>query len=159
MRHSFLPDKPYNFKFRFMAQQLTVSKKISIDAPPAKVWEVLIAPKYIRQWDDLPNDFEDYYLELGRVIDWTGMTRLTVTGYEPNKLLELSLYVSKWEQPPSHYDISYRYRLAEQENGTMLETEIGDFSALPDGKDYYASSEEFATAALAKIKNLSENRL
>jgi len=142
-----------------MAQELTVSKKIIIEAPVAKVWEVLIAPKYIRQWDDLPNDFEDYYLEHGKVIDWSGMTRLTVIGYEPNKLLILSLYVSKWEQPPSHYDIGYRYRLAEEGDKTLLELEIGDFSVLPDGKDYYASSEEFAETALEKIKNLSENRV
>ena len=142
-----------------MAQELTVSKKIIIEAPVAKVWEVLIAPKYIRQWDDLPNDFEDYYLEHGKVIDWSGMTRLTVTGYEPNKLLILSLYVSKWEQPPSHYDIGYRYWLSEAANGTQLELEIGDFSVLPDGEDYYSSSEEFADVALEKIKNLSENRV
>lgn len=142
-----------------MTQELTVSKKIAIEAPVAKVWEVLIAPKYIRQWDDLPNDFEDYYLEYGKVIDWSGMTRLTVTGYEPNELLIFSLYVSKWEQSPSHYDIGYRYRLTEEGDGTLLELEIGDFSVLPDGKDYYASSEEFAETALEKIKNLSENRV
>lgn len=142
-----------------MGQELTVSRKIMIEAPVAKVWEVLIAPKYIRQWDDLPQDFEDYYLENGKVIDWSGMTRLTVTGCEPNKLLVFSLYVSKWEQPPSQYDINYIYRLTEQEHGTVLELEIGDFSVLPDGRDYYASSEEFANTALEKIKNLSENRV
>lgn len=142
-----------------MGQELTVSRKIRIEAPVSKVWEVLIAPKYIRQWDDLPHDFEDYYLEQGKVIDWSGMTRLTVTAYEPNKLLVFSLYVSKWEQPPSQYDINYTYRLTEEEDGTLLELEIGDFSALPDGRDYYASSEEFAGTALEKIKNLSENRL
>lgn len=142
-----------------MAQALTVSKKIVIDAPVTKVWEVLIAPKYIRQWDDLPNDFEDYYLEHGKVIDWSGMTRLTVTGYEPNALLVFSLYVSKWEQPPSQYDINYTYRLAEEDGRTVLELEVGDFSVLPDGRDYYASSEEFANTALEKIKNLAENRV
>ncbi len=142
-----------------MAQELIVRKKVTIEAPAAKVWEVLIAPKYIRQWDDLPNDFEDYYLELGRVIDWTGMTRLTVTGYEPNELLAFSLYVSKWEQPPSQFDINYTYRLASDEAGTLLTLEIGDFSVLPDGKDYYASSVEFADTALEKIKSLSENRV
>ncbi|OJV19955.1 MAG: hypothetical protein BGO21_11200 [Dyadobacter sp. 50-39] len=142
-----------------MAQELIVRKKVTIEAPAAKVWEVLIAPKYIRQWDDLPNDFEDYYLELGRVIDWTGMTRLTVTGYEPNELLAFSLYVSKWGQPPSQFDINYTYRLASDEAGTLLTLEIGDFSVLPDGKDYYASSVEFADTALEKIKSLSENRV
>ncbi|GGN03443.1 hypothetical protein GCM10010967_42760 [Dyadobacter beijingensis] len=142
-----------------MAQELTVSKDIFIEAPVGKVWEVLIAPKYIRQWDDLPQDFEDYYLEYGKVIDWSGMTRLTVTAYEPQELLVFSLYVSKWEQPPSHYDIAYRYRLEEQDGGTLLKLEIGDFAELPDGRDYYTSSEEFAATALGKIKNLSENRV
>lgn len=142
-----------------MAQALTVEAQVFIEAPVSKVWEVLIAPKYIRQWDDLPKDFEDYYLEKGKVIDWSGMTRLTVTGYEPNEELVFSLYVSKWEQSPSQYDIAYRYYLTEQDGGTLLRTEIGDFSVLPDGQDYYNSSEEFARTALEKIKNLSENRV
>jgi len=142
-----------------MGQELTVSKEIFIEAPVAKVWEVLIAPKYIRQWDDLPQDFEDYYLEYGKVIDWSGMTRLTVTACEPNERLVFSLYVSKWPESPSHYDIAYRYELVETNNGTLLKFEVGDFSVLPDGRDYYSSSEEFARIALEKIKNLSENRL
>jgi uncharacterized protein YndB with AHSA1/START domain len=142
-----------------MAQDLTVRKEIRIEAPVSKVWEVLIAPKYIRQWDDLPQDFEDYYLEYGKTIDWSGMTRLTVTTYEPHELLTFSLYVSKWELPPSSYDIGYRYYLSSEGDGTLLRIEIGDFSALPDGNDYYGSSIEFAETALEKIKNLSENRV
>lgn len=142
-----------------MAQELIVSKEIFIEAPLAKVWEVLIAPKYIRQWDDLPQDFEDYYLEYGKVIDWSGMTRLTVTGYEPNKLLVFSLYVSKWELSPSSYNIAYTYRLAEKGDGTALHLDIGDFSVLPDGQDYYGSSLEFARTALEKIKKIAENRV
>lgn len=142
-----------------MAQELIVSKEILIEAPLAKVWEVLIAPKYIRQWDDLPQDFDDYYLEHGKVIDWSGMTRLTVTEYEPNELLVFSLYVSKWELPPSSYNISYTYRLTEMDGGTILRLDIGDFSVLPDGQDYYGSSLEFARTALEKIKKLAENRV
>lgn len=142
-----------------MAQDLTVRKEIRIEAPVSKVWEVLIAPKYIRQWDDLPQDFEDYYLEHGKTIDWSGMTRLTVTAYEPHELLIFSLYVSKWELPPSSYDIGYRYYLSSEGDGTLLRIEIGDFSVLPDGNDYYGSSIEFAETALEKIKNLSENRV
>lgn len=142
-----------------MAEQLIVNQEIFIEAPVAKVWEVLIAPKYIRQWDDLPQDFEDYYLEYGKVIDWSGMTRLTVTGYEPNETLVFSLYVSKWDQPPSAYDIAYTYRLAEREEGTLLRLEIGDFGVLPDGNDYYGASAEFAGTALDKIKKLAENRV
>jgi uncharacterized protein YndB with AHSA1/START domain len=142
-----------------MSQQLIVSSEISIDAPVSKVWEVLVAPKYIRQWDDLPHNFDDYYLEVGRVIEWSGITKMTVTACEPNEKLRLSLYVEKWEEGPAAYDIAYTYKIAERDSQTILSIEIGDFSVLPDGQDYYKSSEEFAALALEKIKSLSENRV
>jgi uncharacterized protein YndB with AHSA1/START domain len=142
-----------------MNQPLVVRSEIVIEAPLSKVWEVLIAPKYIRQWDDLPSDFEDYYLEYGRTIEWSGTSRLTVTICEPNEVLKISLYVSKWEQPPAAYDIAYTYRLVNDGTDTVLSVEIGDFSALPDGEDYYNASVEFAATAMEKIKNLSENRV
>jgi uncharacterized protein YndB with AHSA1/START domain len=142
-----------------MNQPLVVRSEIVIEAPLSKVWEVLIAPKYIRQWDDLPSDFEDYYLEYGRTIEWSGTSKLTVTICEPNEVLKMSLYVSKWEQPPAAYDIAYTYRLVNDGTDTVLSVEIGDFSALPDGEDYYNASVEFAATAMEKIKNLSENRV
>jgi uncharacterized protein YndB with AHSA1/START domain len=142
-----------------MDRALVVKDKIEINAPASKVWEILIAPKYIRQWDDLPSEFGDYYLEPGRVISWTGISRLTVTESEPNALLKLSLYVDKWELSPASYDIAYTYKLFDSGAGVTLELEIGDFSVLSDGEQYYESSKEFAATALEKIKNLSENRL
>ncbi|WAC09282.1 SRPBCC family protein [Dyadobacter pollutisoli] len=142
-----------------MDEPLVVKSEISIEAPIAKVWEVLVAPKYIKQWDDLPSDFEDYYLELGRSIEWTGTSKVVVTVCEPNEILKMSLYVSKWEQPSTAYDIAYIYRLANDGTATKLTLEIGDFSVLPDGEDYYTASVEFAGAALEKIKSLSENRV
>ncbi len=142
-----------------MEQTLIVKNQIQIEAPLSKVWEVLVAPKYIRQWDDLPSGFDDYYLEPGRVIEWTGITKLTVTESEPNELLKLSLYVDKWEQPPAAYNIAYTYRLSEKAGGVLLQLEIGDFGVLEDGQTYYDSSVEFAETALEKIKNLAENRL
>lgn len=142
-----------------MNQALIVRSEIAIDAPVSKVWEVLVAPKYIRQWDDLPYDFEDYYLEYGRTIEWSGSSKITVTICEPNEILKMSLYVSKWEQPPAAYDIAYTYRLANDGTITTLSIEIGDFAVLPDGVDYYNASVEFAGIAMEKIKNLSENRV
>lgn len=142
-----------------MASQLTVKDSIEINAPVSKVWEILIAPKYIRQWDELPQDFEDFYLEKGRTIEWTGASRLMVTDCEPLELLRLSLYVLKWELPPSGYNIAYTYNLSENDAATLLTIEIGDFSILPDGENYFEKAQEFSEKALQKIKNLSENRL
>ncbi|MEO6284217.1 MAG: SRPBCC domain-containing protein [Dyadobacter sp.] len=142
-----------------MNRQLVVRSEIVIEAPVSKVWEVLIAPKYIRQWDDLPSDFEDYYLEYGRTIEWSGRSKITFTICQPNEILKMSLYVSKWEQPPAAYDIAYTYRLGNGGTDTVLSIEIGDFSELPDGEDYYNASVDFAAKAAEKIKNLSENRV
>ena len=142
-----------------MSQTLLAENKISIDAPLSKVWEVLVAPKYIRQWDDLPTDFEDYYLDVGRTIVWPGYSRMTVTVYEPYDKLVFSFYADKWEEPPAAYDIAYTFSLSEIDSGTELSLKIGDFAVLPDGEEYYRSSVEFAADALAKIKSLAENRV
>ena len=139
-------------------KELIVKSEIMINASAAKVWEVLIAPKFIRQWDALPQDFADYYLEVGREIEWSGNSKITVTGMLPHEYLKLSLYVNKWELGPSSYDIAYQYRLFVQENDVLLTVEIGDFAQLTDGTEYYNNSVEFAEKALNKIKLLAENR-
>lgn len=142
-----------------MAQSLLVREEILIEAPISKVWEVLVAPKYIRQWDDLPQDFDDYYLDIGRTIVWPGYSRLTVKVSEPYERLVLDLYAEKWEQPPAFYDIAYTYLLQEENSSTRLALEIGDFGVLPDGESYFQSSLTFASEALTKIKSLAENRV
>jgi uncharacterized protein YndB with AHSA1/START domain len=142
-----------------MSQSLIVTSQIRIDAPVSKVWEVLVAPKYIRQWDDLPQDFDDYYLDTGRVISWPGFSKMTVKVCEPYEKLVLDLYSEKWEQPPAAYDIAYTYDLISNEGVTTLTLQIGDFGILPDGENYYQASEEFASIALEKIKSLAENRV
>ena len=139
-------------------KELIVRNEIEIEAPLAKVWEVLIAPKFIRQWDALPQDFADDYLETGREIEWSGNSKITVTEMLPHDYLKLSLYVNKWELGPSSYDIAYHYKLLEQDNNILLKIEIGDFAQLADGSEYYNASIEFAEKALNKIKLLAENR-
>ena len=140
-------------------KELIVKNTVIIDAPLAKVWEVLVAPKFIRQWDSLPQDFPDYYLEIGREIIWSGNSKITVAEMLPHEYLKLSLYLNKWELGPSSYNISYNYRLTEQENSTVLTLEIGDFVQLPDGEEYFDAAIEFAEKALSKIRSLAENRV
>lgn len=41
--------------------------------------------------------------------------------------------------------------------GTLLKIEIGDFSLLQDGHDYYEASVEFAADSIKAIKELAEN--
>ncbi len=136
-------------------KQLIVKSSILIDAPPHKIWKVLTQPEYILQWDDLPGDHREPLTMLSRV-EWPGTSTLTVTEFEPNQLLRLTLYSHNWELPPANYDIGYAYRLVEQKDKTRLDVEIGDFAVLSNGPDFFGSSEDFAKTALPKIKELSE---
>lgn len=140
-------------------KELIVSNNILIDAPLAKVWEVLVAPKFIRQWDSLPEDFADYYLEVGAEILYTGSSKRVVTEMEAHERLRLSLYLTKWELPPSSYDIGYTFSLKESDGFTQLSVEIGDFGALEEGEAYFAEFTEFAERALKKIQLIAENKV
>lgn len=137
----------------------TVIKEVSIDAPVNKVWEVLIAPKFIRQWDALPEDFQDYYLEVGREIEWAGTSRLVVTDMVANELLVQSLFLNKWDIAPSECNVSISYKLSQESEKSLLAVEIGDFGPLKDGEKVQEQYSEFADKILGKIKALSENKV
>lgn len=139
-----------------MEDSLLVKKTISIKAPPSKVWEVLTRPEFIKQWDELPDDFGNAPLSKGSVINWEGYSKLTVTGFEPGKLLKMKLYAEKWEKPEAAYDVAYTFAIDEKEGHTSLLLSIGDFAVLPNGQPYYEASLEFADTATKKIKELSE---
>ena len=137
-------------------EELSVVDHITINAPASRVWKVLTLPNFIDQWDDIPDDFGDRPLQMGSVIEWKGFSRLTVTGFDPERFLKLKLYSPKWEAPPEQYDIAYSYSLAETDGHTKLSLIIGDFGVLPDGETYQDASLEFAEEALPKIKELAE---
>jgi uncharacterized protein YndB with AHSA1/START domain len=143
-----------------MTQQLLVRDSITINASATSVWNVLVRPQYIRQWDELPEDFGEAELILGSEILWQleggGYTKLTVTKFDKHRQLRLSLYNSSWERPTTAYDIAYTYTLANQAGTIQLSLAIGDFASLPNGQDYYEASVEFAAHSLKKIKELSE---
>ena len=40
-----------------MTTMLIVKDEVHIDTTPSKVWEVLINPKYVAQWDELPENY------------------------------------------------------------------------------------------------------
>jgi uncharacterized protein YndB with AHSA1/START domain len=141
---------------------LITKSHAKIDAGLEKVWEVLTTPKLIRQWDDLPEDFDDgHLLKEGTEIIWThpdgSFTKLTVTDAVEKKFLKLNLYGSKWQMPEKAYDVAYIYTMSELDKKTKLEIEIGDFSILPNGQDYFNASDEFAKVSIEKIKALAEN--
>lgn len=139
-----------------MSKSLIVNNNIRIDAPVARVWEVLTKPEYIRQWDSLPEDFGDYEIHPATVIEWPGYSKMQVVEFELNKTLKYSLFVPAWNDEQIT-NVGYTYNLSVDENGyTWLGIEIGDFAILTEGDKYYEESITFGETASQKIKQLSE---
>lgn len=141
-------------------ENLVVRKDIEIDVSPARIWEILVNPAHIRQWNELPEGFGDETLEQDSKILWEmpdkSYTRLTVLKYEAPKVLQLALYSSEWKLPLTPGDIAYNYSISEGDGYCLLTISIGDFGFLPDGHKYYQESLNFATKALKNIKELAE---
>ncbi|MBB6611697.1 SRPBCC domain-containing protein [Pontibacter sp. Tf4] len=139
-----------------MQQHLIVTDKITIAALPARVWEVLTNPAYMRQWEEMPENFGDEPLQLGSVITYEGFSTLTVTTFEVNRLLVLSVYLPNVALAPTDYNIAYRFTLRPENGHTVLDFEIGDFAPVPNAQQYYDMSVQFAETSLQKIKTLAE---
>jgi hypothetical protein len=141
---------------RTMEKTLIVKNNIRIDAPVTRVWEVLTKPEYIRQWDNLPEDFGDYEIHPATIIERPGVSKLSVVEFELNKALRYSLYIPAWENEHVN-NIGYSYSLSVDDNGyTWLGIEIGDFAILTEGDKYYDESFTFGQTASQKIKELAE---
>jgi uncharacterized protein YndB with AHSA1/START domain len=139
---------------------LTAENSVEIKAPAAKVWEVLVKPDFIQQWDEVPEGYGDDPLNMGSEMAWESeggkIVKLVVIDYEPLELLQLSLFNSSWTVQPAPGEITYTYTLNEKDGSTLLSLQVGDFSILPDGQDYYDASLEFVKDAAIKIKQLAE---
>jgi uncharacterized protein YndB with AHSA1/START domain len=136
--------------------KLIAEKSIEINAFISKVWEVLIMPTFIKQWDDVPEGFGEESLQKGSVMEWEGHAKLTVVAFEPEKFLQTQLISPAWPEPVPQ-DITYTFTLREESGKTTFMITVGDFSPLPDGKDYYDASVEFVDTATQKVKELAES--
>lgn len=143
-----------------MTKELIVRDVVHIEAGPSKVWEVLIKPKYVAQWDELPEDYPSENMTEGSKVVWEhpngGKTITTVIKADEMKELVISLHSTNWKVIPKEDEIAYRYRLEEADGGTRLQIEIGDFSLLEDGQPYFDASVEFADSSKKIIKSLAE---
>lgn len=144
-----------------MPKKLIVKDEILIEATPSKVWEVLIKPKYVAQWDELPEDYPSEDMHKGSKVVWEhpngGETVITIIKADKMKELVIALSSSSWEVQPNEGVVAYRYSLEENNSSTLLKIEIGDFSLLKDGQNYCDASVEFASESKNVIKELVEN--
>lgn len=143
-----------------MVKKLIVKDEILIEASPDYVWEVLTKPKYVAEWDELPDNYPSENMKLGSKVVWDhpkgGQTITTIIKAEEKKELIIALYSSSWEVKPNLGDVVYHYLLEDLGKRTLLKLEIGDFSLLKNGQDYYDASVEFAANAKNVIKELAE---
>lgn len=144
-----------------MNKQLIVKDEVHIEADPSKVWEVLVNPKFVAQWDELPENYPSENMGEGSKVVWEhpngGETVTTVIKADEKKELKIALYSSGWKVQPNEGDVAYLYKLESLNGSTVLKIEIGDFALLEGGQDYYDASVEFASDAKLVIKELAEN--
>lgn len=142
-----------------MSVELIAEKKILIPATPEKVWNVLVKPRLIRKWDELPQGFGNKTLDFETVLRWDHpgeqFTELTVTAIEPRSFLRMALFKSEWDELPSH-PITYCYRLEPVGSKTRLTITVGDFGQLEDGLNYFHNAEEYVKDAARKISKTVE---
>ncbi len=137
-----------------MSKPFVVNEEINIHASLAKVWDVLIKPAYVKEWDELPEGYPEEDMRVGSEVLWElpngEHSKTTVIAAEKEKELKIALYVSNWSVFPERGEVAYTYKLEKAAEGTKLSIAIGDFSLLPDGENYYEASLEFANEAKQK---------
>jgi hypothetical protein len=138
-------------------EELIVKDQIEINASKEKVWEVLTNPDKIKQWDDIPENYQGGHLKLGSAIQWEGYSKLTVTEFHICSNLRLKMSLPKVNLKQSEYNVSYNYTLTGDSKKTVLKFEIGDFSPLPNSQNYHDTTKEWIVKARKKIKQLSED--
>lgn len=137
-------------------ESLIVKDQIEINASKEKVWEVLINPNFIKQWDDIPENYTGGHLKLNSVIEWEGYSKLTIVEFDSFNKLTMKMFLPKVNLDESEYDVSYKFILS-GDSSTVLKFEIGDFSFLPNSQDYFESTKEWIITARKKIKELAES--
>lgn len=144
-----------------MSKELTVHTEVLIDTSTANVWEILVNPKYVAQWDELPEDYPQERMTTGSKVVWDlpngeqSITKLIKVDAE-NELV-IALYGTAWEIKPNEGDVAYHFNLQAKGDKTLLKITIGDFSLIKDGQMYYDASVEFANNAKTIIQELAES--
>ncbi|GGK82309.1 SRPBCC domain-containing protein [Rufibacter glacialis] len=146
-------------------EKTTIKNGIEINAPAAKVWDVLLQDHYVRQWYAAFSEgaYADTDWKLGSKVLFTDHTQNGMIGkvveHTPHQVLSVQyegLLVNGEEDTQSEGAQAVQggletYRLKETAQGTQIAVE-GDMSP-----EYYDMMVESWDKALLKIKELAEN--
>lgn len=142
--------------------ELFLNDSIEIHASISRVWQILVQPRFIKQWSDFPADLDsEADLGIGREILWKNKEgklyiKGTVITLEPERLLRVALYDPAWNRPVTTGDFSYTYTVSNKGGRTLLSFHFRDFAKIPDGDKKYQEAMALKSKALQKIKELAE---
>jgi uncharacterized protein YndB with AHSA1/START domain len=144
--------------------RLYLEKSIQIDAPAARVWNVLtdagLTRQWIRQWwPDLEVLESSWRLGdpvLWRVAGGAVGARGEIWAIQPPVRLTFGFQAIKPAFPPHQEQITYR--LTERAGRTHLQVMVGDFGDTPEHERCYPGAVDSWDRSLPKIKELSEKR-
>jgi uncharacterized protein YndB with AHSA1/START domain len=147
--------------------KLFVDKTIEINAPAAKVWEVLTISDKNAEWArEFSSGGPEFHLEstweLGSPVFWKGqdgtvIVEGNVTAVEPNKLLRFTVFdVRSPERPAVTEEDGITFRLLEEKGKTTIHILQGDFSVMTDGEKYRDLSADIWDKVLPKVKEMAE---
>jgi uncharacterized protein YndB with AHSA1/START domain len=136
-------------------KELTIEKSVEINAPAAKVWEVLVNPALSRQWIEqfwpgfgtLESNWKTGSVMRWKTTDGEIDLEGQVLAIEPERMLRYSFTMPE--------DV-VTFTLEEQNGQTVLSVTHGDFSKKPDAEECYAGALAGWAMNLPKIKELAE---
>ena len=143
--------------------KLFIDKTIEIDAPAAKVWEVITNPGINSQWVaefspgmQLVSDWQ-----LGSRVLWNEANGKTVvegnvTKIEPGKFQRFTVFDVELGRTPVTDEDGMTFELVEKDGKTKLFLLHGDFATLAEAQKYYDMTLEAWNKILPKIKELAE---
>ncbi|MEX1020604.1 MAG: SRPBCC domain-containing protein [Litorilinea sp.] len=137
--------------------ELTVYKSIEIDAPAARVWEVLTNPVLSCQWIEqfwpgfgaLESDWQTGSVMRWKTADGEIDLESQILAIQTARLLRYSFTMPE--------DI-VTLALEERDGQTVLSVTHGDFSKKPDAEECYAGALAGWAMNLPNIKGLAENK-
>lgn len=148
-----------------MEKELIIKSKITIDAPPAKVWDTLTNPEQTKKYMFGCEALSDWKVESPLL--WKGVfdgneivaVKGDVKAIEQDKFLAYTTIDpnSDIEDIPENYT-TVTYTLTPSNGSTILEVTQGDFARIADGKRRYedTTSGEGWMGILKEIKKVAE---
>ena len=143
--------------------EMIVRDSIDIDAPPARLWEVLIKPDYTRQYMFGCDAVSDW--QAGSPLVWRGAqdgkvyVKGTIVEIDPDRLLQYTTFspdaFDHYEDKPENYT-TVTLELTPLEGATRLSVSQGDFARIASGELRFTHTVNSWQTVLKQIKEIAE---